>query len=104
MKKYARKSDVDGKGMNSGYCFGDGDFYCQNDEQAKQYVESLGLDWEEELNKFNTREEWFYYTDWEEIDNDEYFDAQGNKYRKCENCMKELRISEDNYSCNSCGF
>ena len=74
MKKYARKSSFDGKGMNSGYCFENGDYYCQNDKQAKKYVESLGLGWEEEVSKFNTKEEWFYHTDWEEIDNEEYFD------------------------------
>jgi hypothetical protein len=32
--KYARKCDVTGKGMNEGYCFGDGVFYCHSYEHA----------------------------------------------------------------------
>lgn len=92
MEKYARKSDVDGKGMNSGYCFGNGDFYCQNDEQAKQYIESLGLDWKEELSKFNTREEWFYFTEWEEINPEEFFDSEGNAYTTCKRCNKPVML------------
>ncbi|WP_138432677.1 hypothetical protein [Winogradskyella algicola] len=48
MKKYERKSDFNGKGINQGYIFNDGQYYCQTEKQAKEYVESKGLNWKEE--------------------------------------------------------
>lgn len=93
MKKFARRSDVDGKGINSGYIFGNGLYYCQSTKQAKAYIESLGLVWEEELKKFNTNDEWFYYAEWEEIDNEEFFDIHGNTYKVCLKSKKPIKIS-----------
>ena len=93
MKKFARKSDADGKGINSGYIFGDGTYYCQSTKQAKEYIESLGLIWVEELKKFNTNDEWFYYTTWEEIDNEEFFDINGNTFKLSENGKEPIEIS-----------
>ncbi|MDD7914640.1 hypothetical protein [Polaribacter ponticola] len=77
MKKYARVNDFNGKGMNEGYCFNNGEYYCETENQAKLYVESLGLKWEEELLTFNTTNEWFYWTDWHEAETDVYYDING---------------------------
>lgn len=53
--KYARKCDVTKKGMNEGYCFGDGAWYCASLEDAiaevKKDVNRYDLSWE------NTNEE-----------------------------------------------
>ena len=100
--KFARKSDVDGKGINKGFIFNNGEYYCQTEEEAEEYVESLGLNWKEELKKFNTQQEWFFYTEWEEIDDEQYFDEQGNEYRLCFNCKKETMVYEDFYFCTHC--
>ncbi|PQJ72222.1 hypothetical protein [Polaribacter butkevichii] len=77
MKKYARVTNFNGKGMNEGYCFNDGEYYCETEEQAKFYIEGLGLDWKEELLTFNTKDEWFYWTDWYDQEADIYYDING---------------------------
>lgn len=78
MEKFARRNDSNGKGMNEGYCFNDGNYYCETEEQAKFYVESLGLDWKEELLTVNTNNEWFYYTDWYDTETDVYYNKDGS--------------------------
>ena len=77
MKKYARVNDFNGKGMNEGYCFSNGDYYCETEEQAKFYVESFKLNWDEELLTINTKDEWFYWTDWYDTETDIYYDING---------------------------
>lgn len=66
MEKFARVCDISGVGMNEGYCFNDGETYCATEIEAKQYVESLGLNWEDELLTIDTDDEWFYWTEWED--------------------------------------
>jgi hypothetical protein len=81
MEKFARVNSVTSKGMNEGYCFNDGEFYCETEEEAKNYVESLGLNWEEELETVNGDDEWFYFTEWEVEEGDDYYDAEGNELK-----------------------
>ena len=81
-EKFARVSSFDGTGMNEGYCFNNGEYYCKTENQAKLYVESLGLNWEEELLTFDTVEEWFYWTDWFETETDIYYDINGFEIKK----------------------
>lgn len=66
---FPRKCEVSGKVMSKGYLFED----CipVSEEEAKGYVEKNGDNWQEELLKIDTEDEWFYYTEWEEIDTDE---------------------------------
>jgi len=78
MAKFARLCDISGKGMNEGYCFNDGETYAATEELAKQYVESLGFNWEEELLTVDTEDEWFYWTEWELEDDEDYYDENGN--------------------------
>ena len=80
MEKFARLSSVTGRGMFEGYCFNDGDFYCETEEEAKEYVESLGLNWKEEIETVDTEEEWFSFTDWAVEEGDDYYDEDGNEY------------------------
>lgn len=83
MEKFARKCDISGKGMNEGYCFNDGEFYCATEVEAKQHVESLGYNWEEELKTINTKDEWFYWTEWDsEETEEEWYNSEGNLYQK----------------------
>lgn len=69
-EKFARKCDVTGEGMNEGYCFNDGDSYAKDEESARKFVEGLGYNWEEELSTIDTDEEWFYWTDWNDCEED----------------------------------
>ena len=79
MKKYARVNDFNGKGMNEGYCFNKGEYYCETEEQAKLYVKSLNLNWNEELLTFGTKNEWFYWTDWYDTQSDVFYDINGKE-------------------------
>ena len=87
MVKYARKCDVTGKGMNEGFVFGDGERYFSEEKyliahirsQAGQDEITQGLSDEFLLNEAYNLEE-YYYTEWEEVDEDEYYDEYGNEY------------------------
>ena len=102
MKRFARRSSVNGRGINKGYIFNDGSYYCETESEAKTYVKSLGLNWKEEIKLFNSKQEWFYYTEWEEIDEEQYYDLEGNEYKKCFYCKKETLVHEDFYFCTKC--
>lgn len=102
-KKYARKNSATGKGMNSGYIFNHGDYYCETEEEAKNYVESLDLNWIEELATVDTNEEWFFYTEWEEIEEDDnWYDKDGNQFTKCYLCKEVTLVLEDFRFCQHC--
>ncbi|MCH3883529.1 hypothetical protein [Tenacibaculum aquimarinum] len=101
---YARKSSDDGKGMNKGILFNEGEHYSRTEEDAKKYVESLGLDWEEELKTINTKDEWFYFTYWEELDDEEFYDFDGNLYKFCDNYREVVRVLVEMNLCLKCNF
>lgn len=75
MELFARRCDVTGKGMNEGWCIWDGDFYSSTEGGAIQLLKSHGFD--------GTLDEAYdanicYYTEWEELDEDEAYDEDGN--------------------------
>ena len=79
MKLYSRKCSITGKGMDEGFCFGDGETYIQNEDDALKKLISLGYD---TLNDaYNNGA--YYWTDWydEDLKDDgEAYDAKGNLY------------------------
>lgn len=102
-ERYAKKSNATGRGMNSGYVFNGGEYYCETEQEAKDFVANINLVWEDEIKKVCTNDEWFYYTEWQEIDNNsEYYDYNGNTYLVCQKCKKETRVIEDFYFCKNC--
>jgi hypothetical protein len=91
MEKFARRCDATGKGINEGYVVGDGELYFYEKEDLIKHLREF--DWEDcngnhstdcetddELLEFFYNEEYYYYTEWEEIDDDCYYDAEGNEY------------------------
>ena len=42
-EKFARKDTKTGKGINEGFCFGDGEFYCLNQTDAERHAGRDGL-------------------------------------------------------------
>jgi len=78
--RFARKCSFTHKPMNEGYVFNYGNFYAIDGETASKYVQSLGADWTEELKTIGTEKEWFFWTTWEEIDEDEFFDVNGERW------------------------
>lgn len=76
MEKFARLDSVTGKGMNSGFVIEHLDFYCESEINALTKVQTLGYKTLEEA--YN--DEVYYYTEWEDIDEDCYYDEFGNEY------------------------
>jgi hypothetical protein len=97
MEKHARKCDVTGRGMNSGWVWGDDAFYTSTKEvtikELRNDISSGGYDFDDigaeellkktddELFEYAWNNDIFYYTEWEEVDDDSWFDADGNEYR-----------------------
>lgn len=81
--RYARKCTATGKGMNKGFCYGDGDAYFINESDLIKHIREgggcEGLSDEFVLNEAYALEE-YYYTQWEEVDEDEWFDINGEAY------------------------
>lgn len=91
MEKYARKCDATGRGMNEGFVVGDGELYFSEEQHLIEHLRTL--DWidsngvnskdmqiDADLMEFFYNEEFYYYTEWEEIDDDVYYDEDGNEY------------------------
>ena len=94
MKKFARRCDATGRGMNEGYVLGDGELYFAEKEDLIKHLRTLN--WEdcngarskditndEDLLDFFYNEDQYYYTEWDEDDivpGMEYYDAEGNEY------------------------
>lgn len=96
--KYARKCDCCGKGMNSGF-HDVGSYYCSercliwgNSEEKTYTME----DWQSDCNNNDD----CYYTEWDEIDDDYYYDEEGNEYSLCSNCQ-EVTSNLGDY-CSQC--
>lgn len=92
MTKYARRCDATGRGINEGYVVGDGELYFADKEHLLEHLRTL--DWvdcngykstncvtDDALMKYFYNEDYYYYTEWEEIDDDVYYDAEGNEYQ-----------------------
>ena len=83
MEKFARRCDATGRGMNEGYVIGDGERYFSEKQHLIDWLRSRGgmdeLSDEFILNESYELEE-YYYTEWEEVDEDCYYDEEGNEY------------------------
>ena len=86
-ERYARKCNVTGKGMNEGWCWGEGLFYTLTLEDTikelrKDYPDKADVP-DDELLGESVHNEFLYWTDWydEELEEgDTYFDKEGNEY------------------------
>lgn len=91
MKKFARRCDATGCGMNEGFVLNDGELYLSKKEHLLEHLRTL--DWEdadgnrsqdltddEDILEFFYNEDYYYYTEWEELDDDIFYDEDGNEY------------------------
>lgn len=100
MEKFARKCDCCGKGMNKGY-LDVGEYYCSdecliggNEKQGRGYsMEDWAVDHAENPDEC-------YWTEWEELDDDYYYDEQGNEYQSCVICDNFVDVNKE--SCEDC--
>lgn len=83
MEKFARRCDATGRGMNEGYVVNDGELYFSNEEHLINWLRGRGgmegLSDEFILDEAYNNEE-YYYTEWEELDDDIFYDKDGNEY------------------------
>lgn len=85
MKQFARKCSVTGKGINEGYVFNDGELYFYNESDLLSFLRNRDTEGNENLSdEFILKEaydlEEYYYTEWNEIDEDEWYDSNGNEF------------------------
>lgn len=92
MKKFwQRRCNATGRGMNTGYVVNDGELYFSKEEHLLEHLRTL--DWEnadgnrsqdltedEDILEYFYNEEYYYYTEWEELDDDIFYDEDGNEY------------------------
>ena len=85
--KFARQCDATKNGINEGYCFGNGEMYFSTREHLVAHLRTI--EWEncngnlstdsttdnEWLNFFYD-EEMYYYTEWEELNEDEWYESE----------------------------
>ena len=87
MEKYARVCDVTGRGMNEGWCWGDGVYYTATKEATIKELrgaydfDELGSEEmlkmsDDELMQYAYDNEVFYWTEW----HDEEIEEQGYYY------------------------
>lgn len=83
MGKFARRCDATGRGMNEGYVVGEGELYFSEEKYLIDWLRSRGgmdnLSDEFILNEAYELDE-YYYTEWDEIDDDVHYDAEGNEH------------------------
>jgi hypothetical protein len=83
MEKFARRCDITGRGFNEGYVVGDGELFFSEEQHVIDWLRNRGgmdgLSDEFILNEAYEQEE-YYYTEYDEVDDDEWYDADGNEY------------------------
>lgn len=70
--RYARRCDATGKGMNEGFCTGDGEMYFINESDVEAHAKKMGYETLDEAYGDGA----YYYTEWEaeyEIEEQGYY-------------------------------
>ena len=78
MERFARCCDATDKGMNEGFCFGDGEMYFANKSDAELYAIKIGYESLDEAYE----DEAYYYTEWSQTDIEEqgyYYTEDGKE-------------------------
>lgn len=91
-QRFARRCDATGRGMNEGYVVGDGELYFSDEKSLVSHLRELN--WfdddgnllsdvykaNDDLIDYYYNNDYCYFTTWEEINDDYYYDAEGNEY------------------------
>lgn len=85
VEKFARKDTKTGKGMNSGFCVGDGDAYFEEDADLIEYIREHNKEAYEGLSdefllKDSYESGYHYWTEWEVTEGETWYDANGNEF------------------------
>lgn len=82
-RKWARVDTATGKGMNEGFCVGDGEAYFEEEADLIKYLRGRNVDGNNELSdEFILAESYaleeYYYTEWDVEDSDYYYEEQAD--------------------------
>ena len=85
--KYARRCDVTNKGMNDGYCIQDGHMYIKYEKDLIKHLRKIEMHENKEehycsddfLLKDYYDAGYYYWTEWEDIDDDHYYLEDGTE-------------------------
>lgn len=96
MEKFARRCDATGRGMNEGWVWGEGTYYTSTMEntisELRSDIKDGAYDFDEfgadkllslsddELLQYAYDNDVLYYTEWKEVDEDEWYDENGNEF------------------------
>ena len=80
--KYARKCSITNEGMNKGYVWCDGMYYLKYEKDLIAHIRKQGdSTFNEASDEYLLTESYnaedYYYTEWDEIDGDYYYTADG---------------------------
>mgnify|MGYP003117980115 CR=1 FL=1 len=92
-KKYARKCDVTGEGMNEGYCIQDGLMYIKYEKDMIKHIREVekkgNLEYDKDISEGRLTDdfllndyynsEYYYWTEWEELDEDYHYLEDGTE-------------------------
>jgi hypothetical protein len=87
---WARKCDITGEGMNSGYCIDDGRMYIKHEYHMIMHLRRMHEDGKEDrltdkaLLEYYYESEYYYYTDWECNTDIQYAEVDGKMYEEGE--------------------
>ena len=115
MKKYPRKCDVTGKGMNEGWIdegSSSGKEYFKKKKHILKHVKSImkkegAVDpktlSDDDILEYGYNHYSIYWTEWGQPEDDEnYFDKNGNEYVLCHKCGEQTLILENFNMCQHC--
>lgn len=71
--RFARRCDITGEGMNSGWVINGGDYHIKHESAALMFAKGHGWASIQELHDHDPDN--FYYTEWEELDEDGWYES-----------------------------
>jgi hypothetical protein len=88
--KFARQCNATNRGINQGYVVGDGELYFSEEKYLVEWLRSRGgmdgLSDEYILAESYQLEE-YYFTEWEELDEDEWYESDHEDGRDAMMCL-----------------
>tara|TARA_Y100001973_G_C5135480_1_gene300079 strand:+ start:785 stop:1069 length:285 start_codon:yes stop_codon:yes gene_type:complete len=91
IKLYPRQCNITGEGMEEGFCFGDGAYYIKYESDFLKHLRTLEKESnsnkainlsDEELREKYYNEGFYYWTEWQELDDEVNYTLEGEEVYK----------------------